>query len=263
MTVSSTLFRGGLLLVTVLALVGCVPPGTSRLEEEKEPHFLAGKSRVNSMDYRGAMESFEKALAVNPQSAAAHFELGCLYDQKESEPAAAIYHYEHFLKLRPHADNAEIVHTRILACKQELARSVSLGPVTQGLQNEFERLREENQKLLAEVTQWRANASRLQGLTNPHGQMEVRTAAAPKSGPAQQPAAAVPSTVVVAAQVTPAKAPRPPAAAAARTHTIKSGDTPTGIARKYGVKVEALLAANPRTDARRLQPGQTLSIPGL
>ena len=34
------------------------------------------------------------------------------------------------------------------------------------------------------------------------------------------------------------------------------------IARKYGVKVEALMAANPGLDPRRLRVGQTLTIPG-
>ena len=37
------------------------------MEEEKEPHFMAGKMRVNEMDYPGAIECFEKALEVNPQ----------------------------------------------------------------------------------------------------------------------------------------------------------------------------------------------------
>jgi LysM repeat protein len=33
------------------------------------------------------------------------------------------------------------------------------------------------------------------------------------------------------------------------------------IARKYGVKLEALNAANPKLDPRRLQVGQALIIP--
>jgi LysM repeat protein len=33
------------------------------------------------------------------------------------------------------------------------------------------------------------------------------------------------------------------------------------IARKYGVKVDALMAVNPRLEPRRLQVGQTLNIP--
>ena len=35
----------------------------------------------------------------DPRSGLAHFELGCLYDQ--ADPAAAIYHYEQYLKLAP------------------------------------------------------------------------------------------------------------------------------------------------------------------
>jgi len=38
------------------------------------------------MDYPGAIEEFEKALDVNPRSAAAHYELGILMGQ-ESEQA--------------------------------------------------------------------------------------------------------------------------------------------------------------------------------
>jgi LysM repeat protein len=60
-------------------------------------------------------------------------------------------------------------------------------------------------------------------------------------------------------------APSPPIAAsratpAARTHTIRSGDTLDGIARRYGTTVRALQRANPRLNARRLVPGRTLRV---
>jgi LysM repeat protein len=42
---------------------------------------------------------------------------------------------------------------------------------------------------------------------------------------------------------------------------VKGGETPAAIARRYNVKVEALMALNPRVDARRLQVGQALHIP--
>src|SRR4051812_30044747 len=90
-----------LLFGLILALSGCDRYARTQLDEEKEPHFLAGKSRVSTLDYKGAIECFEKAIQVNPQSASAHFELGWLFEEKESDPAAAIYHYEHYLKLRP------------------------------------------------------------------------------------------------------------------------------------------------------------------
>src|SRR3974377_2434209 len=138
MILPASLRRTGLLLLTGAAFCGCLPTAPNASDEEREPHFLAGKRHVSQMDYRGAIECFERALEVNPQSAAAHFELGCLYEQKEADPAAAIYHYEHYLKLRANAENGEIVKQQITACKQELARTVSLGPITERQQREFE-----------------------------------------------------------------------------------------------------------------------------
>src|SRR5215472_18882646 len=85
------------MLLLCLALGGCMP-SAQVADEEKEPHFLEGRSRVNSMDYDGAIQSFENALIANPKSASAHFELGWLYDQRKNEPATAIYHYGRFLE---------------------------------------------------------------------------------------------------------------------------------------------------------------------
>ena len=147
MTFLPSLVRRALLLLCAIALSGCWPGGQSQLDEEKEPHFMAGKMRVNEMDYPGATECFEKALEVNPRSASAHFELGILYEKNQQDYAAAIYHFDHFLNLRPKSDYGDVVKQRILACKQELAKSVSLGPVTQSLQTELEKSAEENKAL--------------------------------------------------------------------------------------------------------------------
>src|SRR4029453_17143381 len=91
-----------------LFLTSCFPPSQGQSADEKEPHFIAGKNRVNAMDYSGAIESFQKALEVNPRSPAAHFQLGWLYLRKEPDPAAAIYHFEKYLKLSPGAGDAEM-----------------------------------------------------------------------------------------------------------------------------------------------------------
>src|SRR5580692_10532487 len=148
MTFSARLIRGALLLWSSMVLTGCVPAGPSQVDEEREPHFLTGKRRVSEMDYKGAIEAFEKALEVNPKSAMAHYELGLLLESEKGEidPAAAIYHFEQYLKLRSGAGNAEIIQQQILACKQQLAQTVSLGPVTEKQQKEFEQLAEENRR---------------------------------------------------------------------------------------------------------------------
>src|ERR1043166_9096548 len=144
MRYSASLLLIVILLLASFVLTACGPSASSLSDEEREPHFLAGKSRVSALDYKGAIESFEKALEANPQSASAHFELACLFDQKEPDPTEAVYHYTHYLKLRPKAENMDLVKQRILTCKQELARTVSLGPVNEKVQHELEQLTEEN-----------------------------------------------------------------------------------------------------------------------
>lgn len=247
-------------LLGILVLAGCIPAGQSQFDEEKEPHYLAGKSRVNAMDFKGAVEAFQKALEVNPHSAAAHFELGWLCDQKEADPAAAIYHYDRYLKLRANADNAEMVRTRILACKQELARTVSLGPVTQAMEKEFQQLAEENKRLKAELEQWKVYAASLQALTN-RSAMPVEAGATGGAAGDRGPGARLANsrqaggTSAGTGGTAVAKAP------ATRTHSVKSGETPSSIARIYGVKLDALLAANPGVNPKRIRVGQVLKIP--
>ena len=50
-------------------------------------------------------------------------------------------------------------------------------------------------------------------------------------------------------------------AATTRRHTIRRGETLGGIARKYGVSVSAMTAANRGLEARRLIPGQVVRVP--
>jgi tetratricopeptide (TPR) repeat protein len=249
-------FRCALLLLAGLVLSGCLRSAPSRPDEEKESHFLLGRSRVSAMDYQGAIESFGKALEVNPKSASAHFELACLCEKREADPVEAIYHYQQYLKLRPKAENSEFVNQHILALKQELAKTVSLGPVTERQQREFERLEEKNRSLNEEVEKWRACATRLQALTNQPGPAAL-AARAGKPPTLVQPPPGPPAPPNSTSNSQPPTAPT----GTQRTHTVKAGETPTTIARKYGVKVDALMAANPRLEPRRLRVGQTLNVP--
>ena len=163
----SAKFLGQLLLVGALtALTGCLPSVHSRLDEEKEPHFLEGKSRYNALDYQGAIESYEKAVEVNPQSGAAHLELGLLYEQNVQDFAAAIYHFQRFQVLRPKSEFEDRVKQQILACKQELAKSVSLPAISQRLQNDYEKLSVQNKQLTNDLAAARAYIAQLERLTN-------------------------------------------------------------------------------------------------
>ena len=213
------------------------------------------------MDYDGAIEAFEKAIEVNPRSASAHLELGLLCENNSQDYAAAVYHFDRYLKLRPNSENAEIIRQREIACKQELAKSVSLGPVSQSLQRDLERLTDENKQLKQQVDSWKAfyeaNAAHLAAVTN----------SSPRNLTPQPQSTAQPNRPTQSPQnyPTPTVQPRPTVSAhpvaTIGKHMVKAGDTPANLARKYGVKLEVLLAANPGLDAKHLRVGQTLNIP--
>jgi LysM repeat protein len=52
------------------------------------------------------------------------------------------------------------------------------------------------------------------------------------------------------------------AAASGNTYTVQSGDTPSGIAKRFGLDYRELMRANGITNAKGLQVGQVLIIPG-
>ncbi|WP_423182110.1 LysM peptidoglycan-binding domain-containing protein [Arthrobacter sp. NyZ413] len=84
-----------------------------------------------------------------------------------------------------------------------------------------------------------------------------RSAPAPSSAPVAAPAAP-------AAPVVPAPAPAPPAESAAdsNTYTVVSGDTVGSIAARFGVDVNAMLAANGLSAYSVIVPGQVLKLTG-
>jgi LysM repeat protein len=241
-------------ILLALMASGCFPSGDSPLDEQKEPHFITGKNLATQMDYQGAIDSFEKALEVNPRSASAHFELAWLYENKAQtpDPAAAIYHYDRFLKLSPRSDKADLVRAHINSCKLELAKTVSsftFFPAS--AQHDMENLMLENKNLKAQLAQYQAAANRAPAPSaQPVQQAVVRPAPAPQA-----------ELVRSAASAKPSPASRYSGSAATRTHTIKSGENPSTIAKEYGISTAALMAANPQARPTHLHVGQILTIP--
>jgi tetratricopeptide (TPR) repeat protein len=211
-------------------------------DEKREPHFLIGLSRIAAVDYEGALEAFQQALEVNPKSAAAHLQLGCLYAEKIPDPAAAIYHYEQFLRRQPADPSAEIIRKQIPGLKMTLAKTVLHMPPVSGLQKQVESLREENRRLQADLDRLRDELASRQSLTNPSpGRVASGAMAAGKPRPTASRSLS--------------------AGAGVQTHKVIPGDTPTSIARRYAVSVESLLRANPGLNPKRMRVNQDLTIP--
>jgi LysM repeat protein len=247
---------GAFVLCLGAVLCGC-DPGQSSLDDKKEPHYVLGENRVNAMDFPGAVEAFGQSLEVNPHSAAAHFELACLFDEKISDPAAAIYHYQEYLKLDPKAENAEVVNARIATCKEQLATNMLAMPSAPAMQRQLEDLVSTNGELLKQIVllkKWNAYyAEQLAAKSN-----SIPAPIIPVAQPVQIP--------VQPAQIVPAPAPTPVARhpaipAAPRTHAVAPNETEVSIARKFGVKLGALQAVNPGVNPNKLRVGQLLNIP--
>lgn len=261
-------------LLLLLCAAGCVPTRDVSTDEQREPHFQRGQELRKQRDHRGAADAFERALEANPRSASAHFELGLLFEQQLNDPATAIFHFERFLKLRPTSDRAEIVRQRATNCKMELAKLFLIAPNAPSVQKEMDKLKTEVERLGVENNQLRrqieilaANAAARGVLVTAAPPVSVAAVApAPPSKPVAPPVGIETSPRPVSPKVTepapkaPPKAP-PPASAAAKTHTVKSGDIPATIAKQYGLKLETLLAANPTLDPKRMKIGQSVTIP--
>ena len=166
------------------ALGGCTPD-QGRADDEKEPHFVLGQSRVNAMDYTGAIEAFEASLEANPRSAVAHYNLAMLYEDKEPDPAAAVYHYQRYLKLNPNAGNADVIRRRIDACKQQLAADVLGLPSSSAAQQQLEKLAGQNRDLQKQVDQLQDTVK--QWNTYYASQLAARSNSPPQNNPGAQP----------------------------------------------------------------------------
>ncbi|MGH7951529.1 MAG: LysM peptidoglycan-binding domain-containing protein [Limisphaerales bacterium] len=239
-----------------LALCGCEPVGQNQSDEEKEPHFVQGESRVDAMDYQGAIEAFQESLEVNPRSAPAHYQLAMLYDTREPDPAAAIYHYQQYLKLDPQAPNAIVVRQRITACKQQLAADVMAMPSAPATLKQIEQLTETNQMLQEQLKQWQAYAN----------QLASQLAAAKANPPPDQnnfqpPQIAVPQIANPVPEKKVFSNPKPSLEIRPRTHVVEPGETLAAISRKFDIRLDALLAANPGVNPKKLRVGQVVNIP--
>ena len=244
------------------ALGGCAP-GQGQTDDEKEPHFVLGQGRVNTMDYPGAIDAFEESLEANPRSSAAHFELGWLYEEKAPDPAAAIYHYERYLKLNPNAGNAALIKQHIDACKQQLAADVLGLPSTSAAQRQLEKLVEQNRELQQQVDRLQENVKQWNAYYA--GQSAARSNAPPQNNSIAQQNIS-PTTDDLSAQPTATPGgtqgkPAPPKPARPRSHTVVAGETAAAIARKFGIKLSALGAANPSVNLARIRAGQVLNLP--
>jgi LysM repeat protein len=299
-------WRAILLFVFCCIFSGCLPNSETPADEEKDPNFIEGRTHENMMDWKGAVEAFDRAVQANPRNAAAHFELGVLYQDRLNDPLAAAYHFQKHLQLRPKSDYAEAIKPRLVACKMDIAKTVTFGVVNEQVHRDLAKLtndlvlaRQQIDALHAQlaakptvVTQWmKFTVTNTVQVAVPSTNIAYQTTRlATPSTVAQSPSyatatnsarrvaplpAAVTNTANAARRTdqrstsaSPQLTQRAAVASGAtstpvrpRTYVVKPGETMAEVARRTGVNLQKLEAANPTIEPRRLKPGQTLNIP--
>jgi len=226
----------------LVVLAGC-SQAPDRAQEDKEPHYLAGRRQVQQRDWEGAERSFHKSLEANPGSALTHYELGVIYLSHRPNPAAAVYHLDRYLTLKPRAANKSEVLGHIAAAKRDLAADIHGTPLAPS--QSILKLRAELNRVAAEAQALR-HQLQSRGITpNPTFARATNAPVAINPSPPIQGPGSLPG----------------PTQRAAGTHKVKRGENPSSIARRHRVSLQKLLAANPGLRPAKLQIGQVLKIP--
>ncbi len=225
--------RPDILTLLGLALIG----GTLLLsgcgdDSAQHPLYRKGEQLRREGNPIEAESYFRRFLQRAPEAPEGHLALAGIYDESLSNPAAALYHYDEYLRLTPPdaPDRSTVERYRELA-RTKLLRELSGEPLpelpAEALAAENRRLRQLNDRLTRHITE---QNKRLTELLNR------------------------PQTPIVEA-VTPS---------GNRIYIVQSGDTPGKIAQRFygsATKYPKIMEANNLTGNGNLRIGQRLIIP--
>jgi tetratricopeptide (TPR) repeat protein len=281
------------LAATVLAFsAGCGGGGNVTFAAETDdPYYREGQRLVRQGREAEALSAFLKVIEKRGEQASAesHLEAGLICLNHIKDPIEAIHHFRKYLELQPNAKQAPGVRGLIDTAKREFARTLPAHPLESqavGIdQSDLVRqLQRENDELRADLVAQHP-ATTKQFLRSSRVSIEANEApvVAPTSGgsPLIMPAPLPPRSASVAPTITPAPASAPPlfvpsiaapkgtrpgapASGGSRKHTIAAGDTLYNVAKRYGVKMEDIVAANHDvlpTVSSPLRRGVELKIP--
>jgi LysM repeat protein len=293
MTVRSKIIAA-LALGAALFGAGCGGGESAPLSvETDEPNYRQGQQLVREGRDAEALSMFLKVIERRGEQAAAesHLEAGLILLNHAKNPIEAIHHFQIYLELQPNAKQAPSVRGLIETARREFARTLPGHPLESqavGIDqsDQIKTLQHEVDDLKAENTALRALAP---GPALRISHAAVDAPETPLIKPDAPPAASAPIRLQVsesprAAIVTPPPKPAlftttpttksgsaapsvrtgPVTPSAGRNHVIVQGDTLYNVAKKYGVKMEDIVAANRDllpSVASPLRKGMELKIP--
>jgi tetratricopeptide (TPR) repeat protein len=239
----------GLFLAALLsAWAGCGGDSGTLTVETDEPLYREGQQLEKQGRTQEALVSYLKLISRRQdQAPESHLEAGLISLENIKDPIAAIYHFRRYLELEPNSHRAPLVREELERAKREFAATLPAqhwetdrgGDVNEDVQ----RLENENTALKAEIAALRANAA-----SSPSAFRAVPTEpAAADSAPAlivpvtDGQRASGPAVLPVESPPIPvASAPNPPATASkagsshpGRTHVVTAKETLFSLSQRY------------------------------
>lgn len=108
-------------LASALILPCCGPrdAGPAKAHKGALHQYKLGARRYREGDFEAAIKIYEKALQIDPNLAAAHLDLGIIYDDYRTDKKRAIAHYKEYLRLEPKSEKAEMVMRWVHSAEEE------------------------------------------------------------------------------------------------------------------------------------------------
>ena len=241
------------------------PWSSAKSDPKKEANYQQADAYQRIKQFDKAIEYYQRALIVNPRNADAHLGLGLIYSDSTKQPAYgyAYYHLSRYIEMA-HSTNdliPKMIHSTGLALAEQYAAEI--GKIeTQG---DLYKLRKENsdlQKALGALTnQIVVLTAQLESVRS---SMRVVSGGSPPSSVGQAGIAAeVPPKVTPVLRLVPSaeRTVSPRASVASSKYRVQAHDTLASIAKKNGVTLQKLQAANPNIDSRKLKLGQEIRVP--
>jgi len=280
--------RVSVLLGMLLVLAGCDQWLRPEGDPRREANYMQGERWKIQRDPQRAISSFERALEVNPQNYYAHEQL---YDLQFNlnDFAGAYYHLQRYMSLSKDTNYFHSQQLNLTGLKLAQQFADQIGRAQN--QNDIDAWK---QRYFDASNQVQTLSQRLALTTASLAAAQNRSASTPPPVPYTAPVRATPEpqpVVVTPSPTTPrGSAARPDSTSGnlattvrhagptgsggaitpvgnpttptgTRKHVVKSGDIPATIAKRYGITLKDLMAANPNLDPKKLKVGMELTIP--
>ena len=211
----------------------------------RDPLMIQGDRSSREGNIEAAERFYRRLVERRPDAPEANLALATLYDEALADPASALYFYRRYLALAPDSSDRQTVEGYCRMARAKLLRELSREELPSPPADELARLTEENAALRRQI-------AFLKRYIMDRHKAQLRGASAPSSvsapAPAQAPAREQPPQPVEVEQV----------------YTVRAGDTPGAIARRFygsASKYRLIMEANHLGNAAGLQVGQKLRIP--